>query len=152
MRLAIDRETKGNGVAICLQIGKRLQSSYFSNPSKSIDHADILYIKDRFPIINTRKRIEIFKRLYKNLFINVSEEQFRKMKHAVGLDYKKKPYRNRFFCSALDKTWNDLVEKGLAEKGIHKPNNDEDCYFWLTQQGVEFVLGKSIGDRFYKDL
>jgi hypothetical protein len=51
------------------------------------------------------------------------------MKHAIGLDYKNprhyrerayyKPYRNYFGAGGVDKTWESLVERGLAETSDH---------------------------------
>lgn len=152
MKLSIEAEHRGSGKIIWLDIGKRSNKSFFSNPSESIDHADLEYIKDRFPLITTNAKADIFKRLYKNLFIKVSEDQLEEMQHAIGLNYKKKPYRNRFFCSENDKNWNELVEKGLAMKGTKRPNNDDNCYFWLTHQGVEFVLNRSVSNKVYDEL
>lgn len=82
--------------------------------------------------------------------IEISENQFAEMEHALGLDRSKKPYRNRFYCSCNDYNWLDLVNKGLARKGA----TDEEgrCYFWLNRLGIAFILGKSISDEDYKEL
>jgi hypothetical protein len=56
------------GWDIVIQIGSSIHRSYFSNPAKSIDHVDLEYIRGRYPIVNTHKRAETFKRLYKQLF------------------------------------------------------------------------------------
>ncbi|WP_242859897.1 hypothetical protein [Clostridium drakei] len=73
------------------------------------------------------------------------------MKHCIGLDYKKKPYRNYFCTCPGDKDWNELVDKGLAIKSKKEPNNG--CiYFWLSRQGVEYVLEKSVGEKVYNEL
>ena len=82
--------------------------------------------------------------------IEVSGEQMSAMKHALGLNYQKKPYRNRFYCSENDERWNDLVSKGLAEKGLDW--KEDKCCFWLSKLGVAFILGKSISIEKYKDL
>jgi hypothetical protein len=74
------------------------------------------------------------------------------MQHCVGIGRKKKPYRNYFCTQETDKNWNELVEKGLARKGTKHSNDDEFIYFWLSKQGVEFVLGKSVSDKVYYEL
>lgn len=140
------------GWVVIVKIGKRSYTSYFSNPSESIDHADITYIRDRLPVINTEARVAIFKRLYKNLWIEVTEKQLDNMKHTIGLDYQKRPYRNRYYIGMDneedEKSWMDLVDKGLAKRG----ENTKDL-FWLTHQGVEYAIGnQSIADERYKDL
>lgn len=85
-----------------------------------------------------------------NVLYEVSEEQKRKMRHALGLDHSKKAYRNRFQTSKDDLDWNDLLDKGLAAKG--EVGEYGLVWFWLTKQGVEFVLGKNISDKQYKEL
>lgn len=84
--------------------------------------------------------------------IEVSETQLSYMKHALGLDYENRPYRNRFFTDESDPNWNDLVGKGLAVKGTKHPNNDENVYFWLTKSGVEFIVGHKIRNKTYENL
>jgi hypothetical protein len=86
--------------------------------------------------------------------IVITKGQQSDMEHALGLDYKKKPYRNRYCTSENDKEWNDLVSKGLALKGYR---HDElygkgNRMFWLTKAGVEFILGKKISQKAYDEL
>lgn len=153
MKLEIIKEVNSTGVTIYCQIGKCINKSYFTNPSSNIDHADIMYIQGRFPIIHTEKQVTEFKNKYKMLFMEVSEEQLDEMKHTLGLNYSKKPYRNYFNTYKDDKNWNDLVNKGLAAKGKEVDYLTKDSiYFWLTKEGVEFVLGKSISNKKYEDL
>lgn len=91
------------------------------------------------------KYLKVFKKQ-----IEVSEKQIDEMKHALGLNYSKKPYRNRFYCQGDDENWNDLVNKGLANKSSE--NEEKHCCFWLTKLGVAFMLGRSIDIEKYKDL
>jgi hypothetical protein len=153
-KLKVRKESgKYSGYNVIVEIGNKSWSSYFSAPSESVDHAGLKYLTDRYPIITTEKRAEEFKRLYKNLWIDITEYQLDLMKHSLGISYKKKkPYRNYFFTQENDKDWNELVEKGLAMKGTKHPNNDEFIYFWCSKQGVEFVLGKSVSEKLYKEL
>lgn len=80
----------------------------------------------------------------------VSDNQLRMMKHALGMNYKKKPYRNRFYCSANDKEWNDLVDKGFAVK--QGGWNEEDTYYHLTFEAVKLIYGKRISKKYYDEL
>jgi hypothetical protein len=68
MELWIEKQKYSNGVTILCKIGNRVLKSYFSNPSKNIDSADLEYIKARYPIIRTEKRAIKFKEKYKELF------------------------------------------------------------------------------------
>lgn len=83
--------------------------------------------------------------------IKITDEQLKEMRHSLGLNYKKKPYRNRFFTHCDDEKWNDLVSKKLACKS-KRVEEDGNCYFWLTKFGVEYTYGKSMSDKFYNEL
>lgn len=154
----LKEKTDGKGYVITVIVGNREYKSWWTSPpqygtDKNNRYTfDMEYLKGRYSIINTRKRAEQFSSLYKNLWVEVTDEQMGLMQHAIGLNYKKKPYRNRFFTHENDKDWNEFVEKGLAVKGTNSPNNDGHVYFWLTKQGVEFVLEKSVSDKIYKEL
>lgn len=144
-------KNKNRGYDIYLIIANKAYHSWWSSPPESVDHVDLGYLKNRYPKINTNIRVKTFKELYKNLWKSVTEYQLKLMKHCIGLDYKKKPYRNYFCTCPEDKDWNELVGKGLAIKSSKETNNGCIC-FWLSRQGVEFVLGKSISEKVYKEL
>lgn len=156
IELKVIKEKQNRGYAIAVLIGNHGESSHWTSPPIPNDKLNYNFEKEyligKYPIINTKERAETFSRLYKNLWIEVTSEQRELMEHTLGMDYKTKPYRNRFFTQETDKDWNELVEKGLAKKGTKHPNNDEYVYFWLSKQGVEFVLGKSVSDKVYKEL
>lgn len=143
---------RNRGYNIYLIIANREYGSHWTSPPKSVDHADLGYLQDRYPKINTNIRMNQFKELYKNLWIEVTENQKDIMKHCIGLNYKKKPYRNYFFTSYKNEEWNDLVTKGLAIKSTKEPDRYDCVYFWLSKQGVEFILNKSISDKVYNEL
>lgn len=154
----LKEKANGRGYVITIIIGnKGYNSLWTSPPIYGVDkynsyNFDMEYLRDRYPIINTRKRAEQFFYLYKNLWIEVTDYQLELIEHCIGLNYKKKPYRNRFFTQADDNDWNELVDKGLGVKGTTQPNNDGCVYFWLSKQGVEYALGKSVSDKVYKEL
>jgi hypothetical protein len=155
--LKVVKEQKGSGYIITVLIGNHGQNSYWTSPpmyGKDNHHYnfEVEYLRGRYSIINTKNRAEQFSSLYKNLWVEVTPYQSRLIHHCVGIDRNKKPYRNYFFTQETDKDWNELVEKGLAIKGTKHPNNDEFIYFYLSKQGLEFVLGKSVSDKVYKEL
>ncbi len=144
-------ENRNKGYDIYLIIANREYRSHWTSPPESVDHVGLGYLQDRYPKINTTARMKEFKELYKNLWIEVTPYQLDLMKHCIGLDYKKIPYRNYFCTSPDDKDWNELVGKGLAIKSSKEPNNG--CInFWLSKQGVEYALGKSVSDKVYKEM
>ena len=147
-----NRKSGYDGYDIYLIMGNKEYISYWTYPPKSLDSADLEYLKNRFPAINTKDRMETFKELYKNLWIEITSNQRELMEHCIGLDYKNKPYRNYFFTNHADEEWNDLVNKGLAIKSKEEPNSWGSIYFWLSKQGVEYILGKSISDKVYREL
>lgn len=154
--MKISKEKKDKGYIITVTIGRHCKNSYWTSPpiyGEDNHHYNFEkeYLADRYPTINTKAKAETFSRLYKNLWIKVTPYQLKLMKHCIGLDYKKRPYRNYFCTYPDDKDWNCLVMKGLAKKSNEKPKNG--CiFFWLTRQGVEYTLEKSISEKVYKTL
>lgn len=154
--MKVIKEKKSNGYIITVFIGTHGQNSYWSSPpicGKDNHHFKFEkeYLVGRYPMINTKAKAETFSRLYKNLWVEVTPCQLDLMKHCIGLNYKKKPYRNYFCTSPNDKDWNELVDIGLAVKSTKEPSN-ECIYFWLNRQGVEYALGKSVSEKFYEEL
>lgn len=150
MWLVKDKSNKG-GYVITLFIGNKGYSSWWSSPPENIDNVGLEYLKDRYSIITTKKRLEDFKLLYKNLWIEIPEEMKDEMSHCLGLDYKKKPYRNRFCADKNDEIWTALVEKGLAEKSS-RVNSYGTIMYWLSKQGLCYILNKSVSDNYYNSL
>lgn len=148
----LKRDGKHDGFYITLVIGKRENVSWWSSPPNKVDHVGLSYLTDRYPLITTRKRAEDFKELYANLWVDATKYQKELMEHCIGLNYKNKPYRNYFYTDCNDKDWNELVAKGLANKSKKEPDSHNCIYFWLTKQGVEFILGKLISNEVYREL
>ncbi|WP_097025406.1 hypothetical protein [Clostridium peptidivorans] len=154
--MKVIKEKKDKGYIITVLIGNHGQNSYWTSPPiYGIDNHhynfEKQYLVGRYPMINTKEKAKTFSRLYKNLWVEVTPYQLDLMKHCIGLDYKKKPYRNRYQTQAEDEGWNDLVKKGLAKMSDNIADNGL-TWFWLTQQGVEYVLGKSVSKKVYEDL
>lgn len=145
-----DKESDSSACTICVKVGNKTYRSWWSSPPKSINHVHLGYLKDIYSIITTEKRAIEFKRLYKLLWVEVSDKQRSEMSNSLGLLRSKKPYRNRFYTDRNDENWNDLVNKGLAIKGGGW--DDNNCYFHLTKDGVEFILGRNISQTTYDEL
>lgn len=67
MKLAISKNENGNGYFIACHVGQEQYVSWWKSPPESVDHADVEYLKTRYPCITTKKRADTFKRLYRNL-------------------------------------------------------------------------------------
>lgn len=81
---------------------------------------------------------------------NVTKEQLGKMRHALGLNKKKKPNRNYFNCSANDPHWCDLVEKGFATK--RGAWTSDTANFVVTFEATKLLYGKPISKKYYDHL
>lgn len=64
------RPGKNSGFYITLEIGNRSNESWWGAPPDNIDHVDLSYLNDRYPLITTEKRVEEFKKLWKDLWKN----------------------------------------------------------------------------------
>lgn len=80
----------------------------------------------------------------------VTQKQLRIMKHMLGLDYKKKPYRNYYYVYAVEQELEELIKIGFAES--RDASNNGAVIYHLTKKGVEFLIGKEISDRHYEEL
>lgn len=58
-----------------------------------------------------------------------------KMCHAIGHDYKKEPYRNRYVVNH-DEEWEYLIQNDLAVKRMHLEMN----VYHLTDKGIQVIL------------
>lgn len=67
----------------------------------------------------------------------VSKEQIENIRHALGLNYKKIPFRNYFNTGfELDATWEDLCGKGLAQR---RWTETAGYYYHVTREGRELI-------------
>lgn len=82
--------------------------------------------------------------------VEITDEQRRIMEHALGLDYKKKPYRNRFYTRSDDPHWLALVSNGLAEQGGGWEK--DRCYFRVTFDGAKAIFTKPMSKKYFDDL
>lgn len=59
------------------------------------------------------------------------------MSHALGLNYKKIPYRNRYNCD-MNHEWEFLVKKGYASR--HEVKQCAGKYMYVvTADGIDFI-------------
>ena len=70
--------------------------------------------------------------------MKVTDEQARKMKHALGLTNSKESYRN-YYCAAEPDVadWLDLVEKGYATERRKQSEVWPDRTFHVSDEGRE---------------
>lgn len=76
--------------------------------------------------------------------IKLTQEQIRKMKHAIGFkEYqvnngKYNAYRNYYACEEDNADWNEIVDHGLARKRAD-PFCKTDAVFHLTKDGLAYL-------------
>ncbi|MGG3450211.1 hypothetical protein ABER98_10060 [Domibacillus aminovorans] len=75
--------------------------------------------------------------------------QIGKLKHAFGLDYSRKPYRNYYHCNAFNDEWEDMCAKGYANKQIR--GRKEIIYFG-TIKGLRLVFRKNVTERYFNEI
>lgn len=82
---------------------------------------------------------------------NILSEQMRKMKHALGLGRKNKPYRNYYSLNSPNEDWEDLLDKGFAEKckGI---NGGSSVVYYVTFEATKLIYGKRMSKKYYDEL
>lgn len=70
----------------------------------------------------------------------LSDIQIQDIKHTIGLNYRKKPFRNRY-CAGGKRIphWDDLVTKGLVSH-IQRSREMGGHYYHLIGKGFEFVF------------
>lgn len=73
---------------------------------------------------------------------NLSEEQVRMMRHALGINDDGTPYRNYYYTYKEVDEWEDLVGKGFATR--KEGHTKGDCIYALTHGAVIVVSGQSI--------
>jgi len=78
----------------------------------------------------------------------LSEQQIKEMGHAIGHDYFKEPYRNRYVVEHSD-SWEDLISKGMAEKS--KAFGTQN-YYWVTYLGIEVITSLQPIPRYLLDI
>ena len=82
---------------------------------------------------------------------DVSSEQLKKMRHALGIGRKSKPYRNYYFLNSPNQDWEDLIQKGFARK--YKAINDgTSIVYYVTYEATKLIYGKRISKKYYDEL
>lgn len=64
-----------------------------------------------------------------------SVEQIQNMRHAIGNQIKNNPYRNYFNVSSEEPSWEDLVQRGFAQKW----GNELSIFYGLTDEGIDIL-------------
>lgn len=79
--------------------------------------------------------------------LKLTDYQLGKLKHAFGLDYSKKPYRNYYYCNTFNDEWEDLCNKGYATRRIYQ--EDEIVYFG-TLKGLREVFRRNASQKYFE--
>lgn len=82
--------------------------------------------------------------------IELTKDQVSEMNHALGLNYKKKPTRNYYYCDGNRPSWSDLVDRGLAKRNAGW--TEGKAYFRLTYEGAKTVFSKPMSRKYFNDL
>ena len=85
----------------------------------------------------------------------VTTTQLNLMRHALGLDNEKRPYRNRFYTAITDLdgvAWKDLVDRGLAVQLPGWKSEINMAYFKCTYDGAKLAYGKPLSEKRFKAL
>ncbi len=99
---------------------------------------------------NTGKTINQQKIEIKQQKVDLSKDQISEMNHALGLNYKKKPSQNYFYCDGNRPSWSDLVDKGFAVRNAGW--TEGKAYFRLTFEGMKLVFSKPISQKYFSKL
>ena len=67
----------------------------------------------------------------------MNKKQIENVTHALGLDYKKEPFRNRY-NSDLNDSWEDLILKGYASKH-ETPNCAGDFMYYVNESCIDYI-------------
>jgi len=90
--------------------------------------------------------------------MEITKKQRKEMEHALGLNYQKTPYRNKFCTYSPDKSWEDLMDKGIANVSITHSGERTYYFYYVTKKGIEFLGFKcecaELGcqNKFYKNV
>lgn len=74
----------------------------------------------------------------------ISNEERQAMRHALGLDVAREPYRNRYIAGRMDPIWEELVRRRLAVKFVIP--GVEGTTYGVTDEGIAEV-GNFVLDR-----
>jgi hypothetical protein len=81
---------------------------------------------------------------------DLTPTQIGKMRHALGLDYSRKPYRNYYYCSAPNDEWEDLVQKGFATK--QEGMREGSVYYFVTYPALKLLYRKNVTEKYFNEL
>ena len=71
--------------------------------------------------------------------MEITKKQREEMEHALGLNYKKVPFRNKFYTYAEDESWQELIVKGLASVTKQRFGKEVHHFYYVTKRGQEFL-------------
>ncbi|MED3575797.1 hypothetical protein [Cytobacillus praedii] len=78
--------------------------------------------------------------------MKLTDYQLGKLKHAFGLDYSRKPYRNYYHCNQINDEWEDMCAKGFANKEIR---GEREIVYFGTLKGLREVFRKNVSAKYF---
>lgn len=78
--------------------------------------------------------------------LDLTKYQLGKLKHAFGLDYSKKPYRNYYQCPSDNEEWEDMCKKGYATKRVF---GEKEVVYFGTLQGLRKVFRPNVTQGYF---
>ncbi|MGJ9460090.1 hypothetical protein [Oceanobacillus sp. CF4.6] len=78
--------------------------------------------------------------------LKLTDYQLGKLKHAFGLDYSKKPYRNYYHCNKDNDEWEDMCAKGYATKRISK---EDGILYFGTLKSLREVYRRNVSRKYF---
>jgi hypothetical protein len=72
------------------------------------------------------------------------------MRHALGLDYSRKPYRNYYYCSTPNDEWEDLVQRSFATK--QEGMREGSVYYFVTYPALKLLYRKNVTRKYFNEL
>jgi hypothetical protein len=82
--------------------------------------------------------------------IELTRDQVSEMNHALGLNYKKKPTRNYYYCEGCRPSWSQLVDNGYATRSTGW--SEGKTYFRLKYEGAKLVFKKQMSRKYFNNL
>ena len=79
--------------------------------------------------------------------LELNDYQIGKLRHAFGLDYARKPYRNYYECSGVNDEWEDMVIKGYANRRFY---GERKVVYFGTLKGLRRVFRRNISQRYFE--
>lgn len=80
----------------------------------------------------------------------MTDYQLGKLRHAFGLDYSNKPWRNYYGCSGVNAEWEDMITKGYAVR--IEDHKESGVFYAGTLNGLQLVFRKNVTLNYFNSI